>query len=296
MTVLHVATILTTCLRLEHRRRIRRLWWDDYAVIIPALTQLLNIAVLWIRITHKPASMDRKVMLSYASAFIFSTITWWSRMSLALTVLRIIPSWSKSRPFAIAMVISFAIFWVTLFTAIIGACATHTSWQYSKAEILICGPASKVAIVSTVLDIVGDIGLIAIPLHQLWCIKRHASEWRLVRLVFSSSVLTLVASIALCVVSYGGLITGPGGLIVWIMSCQVAEAVSIITSNLLVLICWFHKQFPGNDERDSIEVGDIHFTPHWSRQTVPRVPTPKVTSVPSTSDFEISEQSTASLA
>lgn len=69
------------------------------------------------------------------------------------------------------------------------------------------------------MDVVADVILVAVPLHQIWCIKRRASERRLVRLVFSSSMLTLVASIALCVVSYGGFITGPGGLIVWLMSC-----------------------------------------------------------------------------
>ena len=72
------------------------------------------------------------------------------------------------------------------------------------------------------MDVVADVMLVAVPLHQVWLIKRPANERRLVRLVFSTSILTLVASLALCVVSYGGFLTGPGGLIVWLMSCHVA--------------------------------------------------------------------------
>ncbi len=49
MSVLHGIAICSTCLRLEHRRRTRRLWWDDYATIVPLLTEGLNIAVLWLR-------------------------------------------------------------------------------------------------------------------------------------------------------------------------------------------------------------------------------------------------------
>lgn len=54
MSLLHGIAIISTCLRIEHRRRARRLWWDDYATIIPAVIEVLNIAMLWLRITHQP--------------------------------------------------------------------------------------------------------------------------------------------------------------------------------------------------------------------------------------------------
>ncbi|KJA17411.1 hypothetical protein HYPSUDRAFT_97038, partial [Hypholoma sublateritium FD-334 SS-4] len=195
MSLLHGIAIISTCLRVEHRRRARRLWWDDYATIIPAVIEVLNIAVLWLRITHKPVPMEYKILYSYASSFFYSTIAWWSKISISLAVLRVIPAWSRIRPFAIAMPVIFLIFWAALFTTMITTCAIHTQWQFSRAQILICGPGYRITIVSTVLDVVADVMLVAVPLHQVWCIKRRASERRLVRLVFSSSMLTLVASI-----------------------------------------------------------------------------------------------------
>ena len=142
------------------------------------------------------------------------------------------------------------------------------------------------------MDVVADLMLVTVPLHQVWLIKRPANERRLVRLVFSTSILTLVASIALCVVSYGGFLTGPGGLIVWLMSCHVAvsyftllsvswkltisrmqEAVAIFTSNALVAICWIHHKFPSKDSNCSIDAGDVHITPHWSQHELPNIRT-----------------------
>ena len=147
--------------------------------------------------------------------------------------------------------------------------------------------------------------LVAVPLHQVWLIKRPANERRLVRLVFSTSILTLVASIALCVVSYGGFLTGPGGLIVWLMSCHVAvsycallsvsgkltisrmqEAVAIFTSNALVAISWFHHRFSCKDSNYSIDAGDVHITPHWSQQELPNSKT-----TPAVNDVQISNES-----
>ncbi len=85
---------ISTCLRVEHRRRARRLWWDDYATIIPAVVEVLNVAVLWLRITHRTGEyfsqwtfmqisrdwflvpLKHKILYSYSSSFFWSTIVW----------------------------------------------------------------------------------------------------------------------------------------------------------------------------------------------------------------------------
>ena len=116
------------------------------------------------------------------------------------------------------------------------------------------------------MDVVADVMLVAVPLHQVWLIKRPANERRLVRLVFSTSILTLVASIALCVVSYGGFLTGPGGLIVWLMSCHVAVSYCTLLSASRKLTRkpmsraggrgYFHVQCPGCDMLDPPQISE----------------------------------------
>ena len=88
-------------------------------------------------------------MLSQADAF---HIFRWSKISIALAVLRVIPNWSRIRPFAIAMPVIFLVFWAALLTTMITTCAIHTEWHSSQAQILICGPGYRVTIVSTVRE------------------------------------------------------------------------------------------------------------------------------------------------
>ena len=95
-------------------------------------------------------------MLSQADAF---HIFRWSKISLALAVLRVIPNWSKIRPFAIAMPVIFLVFWATLLTTMITTCAIHTQWQSSQAQILICGPGYRITIVSTVRESSAELAL-----------------------------------------------------------------------------------------------------------------------------------------
>ncbi|PPQ91735.1 hypothetical protein CVT25_013017 [Psilocybe cyanescens] len=222
LSILHGIAIFSTCLRLETRRRTRRLWWDDYTTIIPAITDCLNIAMLWLRLRNKTMPREERALFSYLGGAFFATINWWSRISLALAVVRITPVWSRSRRLATGMTIAFFCFWVALFLGMTLTCVVHTEWQFSDSQILICGPASRVAVANTVCDVISDIALIAIPLHQLWDINLPANERLRVRLVFSASSITLVASIALCTVSYGGYIVGPGALVISLASSHTA--------------------------------------------------------------------------
>ena len=67
----------------------------------------------------------------------------------------------------------------------------------------------------------GDIFLVAIPLYQLWNITLPQEERLRVRLVFSTSLLTLLSAIGLCLFSYGGIAKGPGRLVAWLMVCHI---------------------------------------------------------------------------
>ncbi|TFK35236.1 hypothetical protein BDQ12DRAFT_668731 [Crucibulum laeve] len=184
-----------------------------------------------------------KVVLSYLNQTCFGLIIWWSRISLALAVIRITPVWSKTRPWVICLICAFILNCLTIILGMTVTCAVNTNWQHMKA------------------DIIGDLLLVGFPLYRLWYIKLQPAQHRLVLLVFSTSVLTLVAVVAVATVSYGRFFKGPGALLVWLMMLNVEEAVSVIACNLPVLVSWGYRVFSRNDEDAS---GD-HITPHWSR-------------------------------
>ncbi|KAF9554190.1 hypothetical protein CPC08DRAFT_615074, partial [Agrocybe pediades] len=250
MTVLHVVSILSTCLRIACRRKDRRLWWDDYAAIPPACINIINVVVLWLRLRYSPREPPRQnhsVIELIITEFRTETVPW-SRISLALAVVRITPIFSRARGVSIWMTGAFIIIWLSLLTTMITRCVTSTDWQRSPSAVLICGPGYWVTVASlscrfdssfhvselnfsVVGDVIGDIFLVTIPLYQLWSINLPSEDRLRVRLVFSTSLFTLISAVGLCIFSYGGVAKGPGRLI---------EAVSLIVCNLLVLVCWLH--------------------------------------------------------
>ncbi|KAF4621466.1 hypothetical protein D9613_001226 [Agrocybe pediades] len=252
MTVLHVVSILSTYLRIACRRKDRRLWWDDYAAIPPACINIINVVVLWLRLRYGQQPKQYRILYSYLSSFCFSSIIWWSRISLALAVVRITPVFSRARGVSLWMTGAFIIIWLSLLTTMITRCVTSTDWQKSPSTVLICGPGYWVTVASLSCDVIGDIFLVTIPLYQLWSINLPSEDRLRVRLVFSTSLFTLISAVGLCIFSYGGVAKGPGRLIVWLMVCHIEEAVSLIVCNLLVLVCWLHLHLKPKRE-DEVE-------------------------------------------
>ncbi|TFK35215.1 hypothetical protein BDQ12DRAFT_737664 [Crucibulum laeve] len=273
VSILHLIAALSTVLRVEYRRRTRRLWWDDYASIVSAIFGCFSVAIIWFRLGHFDDSEHShilKVSFAYMSQTCYGFTIWWSRISLALAVVRITPTWSKTRPWVIGFTCAFILIFVALVLGMTITCATNTAWQHVKGDIFICGPSYGVTLISVIIDIMCDLLLVGFPLYRLWYIKLQLAQHRLVLLVFSTSLLNLIAVMALAVVSYGKVFKGPGALLVWVMTVIIEEAVSVIACNLPVLFLWGYRTFSSDDDEP---LGD-HVTPHWSRVALGGVSTP----------------------
>ena len=47
-SVFHILALVSTMLRLIHRLRTSRMWWDDYTVVLPLAMNTVNFASLWV--------------------------------------------------------------------------------------------------------------------------------------------------------------------------------------------------------------------------------------------------------
>ncbi|KAF8982899.1 hypothetical protein BDQ17DRAFT_1437671 [Cyathus striatus] len=169
---------------------------------------------------------------------------------MALAIVRITPEWSRSRIITLFATSAFIFNWITLVVSFTVVCALRSSWQYSDADVLICGPATMITIASIAMDIIGDVYLAA-------CL-------------FSTSLLTLPPVFVVLVWSYSGIIKGPGFGLVWIMLLQMEEAISVIANNLTVLIAWCYKSFSGDIDVDA--ESNKYVNPHWTTSSSSVVP------------------------
>ncbi|TFK31965.1 hypothetical protein BDQ12DRAFT_671460 [Crucibulum laeve] len=210
-----------------YRRWTRRLWWDDYASIVPAIFECFKIVVTWLRLRRfdqSEHSRHLKITLSFMNQTCFGFIVWWSRISLALAVVRITPVGSKARPWAIGLTCYFILNFIAIVFGVTGICAMHTAWQHAKA------------------DIIGDVLLVGFPMYRLWCSKLQPAQRRLVFLVFSTSVLTLVAVGVVAIVSNGRVVKGPRALLVLLTTMNI----EVITSHLIGVVS------PQNQTSDNV--------------------------------------------
>ncbi|KAF9002141.1 hypothetical protein BDQ17DRAFT_1426102 [Cyathus striatus] len=99
-------------------------------------------------------------------------------------------------------------------------------------------------------DIASDLYLAALPLYRLWRLRMPSPQRRLIRLVFSTSLLTLVVVFILLIYSYGRIFEGPGSTFVWLMIVRIEEAICIVANNLTVLLSWGYKVFFGDADLD----------------------------------------------
>ncbi|TFK34320.1 hypothetical protein BDQ12DRAFT_763571 [Crucibulum laeve] len=261
VTTLHVIGILSSVLRVEYRRRTRRLWWDDYASIGPAAFECVAIAIIWLRFRRYDDSehvRQLKIALSYMNMASLSIIIWWSRISLALAVVRITPVWSKTRLWVIGFTCAFMVAWIALLLIMMVKCTVNTDWQRIRADIILC------------VNLTSDLILFGFPFYRLWYIKLRPAQRRLVLLVFSTSVLSLTGEVAFSIITYGKFLNGPGAMLVWPMTSNIYQAITVFACNFPVLISWGYRVYSRDNDDES---GD-HITHHWSHDAPGGLPKP----------------------
>ena len=77
MTVFHFLVIGATSLRLVHRWRTKRLWWDDYSAFVVLVVDIVYVVHMWLRFRYggknnamaPQATLDTKWQLFFSSCW-----------------------------------------------------------------------------------------------------------------------------------------------------------------------------------------------------------------------------------
>jgi len=52
VTILHLFVIGVTSVRLVHRWRTKRMWWDDYGAFVTLIVDVLVVILMWLKFRH----------------------------------------------------------------------------------------------------------------------------------------------------------------------------------------------------------------------------------------------------
>jgi hypothetical protein len=81
VTLFHLLAVGSTLLRLVHRWKTKRMWWDDYITVIPFTVDIVHIILMWLRFrdggkhTHSSPSKSNECFLAAGVTFLAAGVT-----------------------------------------------------------------------------------------------------------------------------------------------------------------------------------------------------------------------------
>ncbi|PPQ82422.1 hypothetical protein CVT25_008369 [Psilocybe cyanescens] len=241
ITLVHFLSLSMTIVRIRHRWRTGRIWWDDYIVVIPWAFDFISTILLWTEYKNTDISLytpdpEGFVYSNWFYAFTYFTIIWYvciifgvepllrdvfdlaltrfSRIGLTLSVAGIFLPGHRYRICAfIFVVVLFLLYFVSVLIGTF-SCPGSPWWNLDYTH---CN--STTIIVGVIIDFASDAVLVAAPLFIFWKVKfARQSDRILILALFASSIITMLAAGLFCVVWYAAALIGPDSKLLFIMT------------------------------------------------------------------------------
>ncbi|KAF8901902.1 hypothetical protein CPB84DRAFT_1776979 [Gymnopilus junonius] len=251
LSILHAVAIVSTLYRLVHRFRIRRSWWDDYVAFLPLMLDPMYWMLTLVRFYHRVLDLTHttrtfRVLNSFwLSLLPYLLIVWSTRVALSLSLGRIFPAKHPARRWSYVLVGAMIVFCITNILVANLTCK-YTSPLLVLFEVTHCDTGAGGFLVQTiflfVVNVFGDLLLVISPLIFFWRIKLPAGERRLILMVFSGSILTLLAGVVIAIIFLNkDVFPGVDYLLILEGLCNIEASVSLFVCNLTVVSTRFYQ-------------------------------------------------------
>ncbi|KAH7923544.1 hypothetical protein BV22DRAFT_574771 [Leucogyrophana mollusca] len=245
-TVLEGLAMLLTVFRLSHRLRIRRFWWEDAWALLGLLCTLAVLASGWVHILTLSTASHVSIVTFWIYTFSFTCVVWSVRMSVLLSITRMIYPNKPLRHLMHGVAALFILLFGGLIIQKAYKCGSSLTWYTSTS--LSCHLPRPMASYELASDIVSDTILVSLPLRLLWRIKLPRRERKMFLAVFSSSLVMSVVSMFHATTQLARI----NSLISTATDFEVA--LCLIVCNLLVVVAFIYrlvKQGKDDDKSDS---------------------------------------------
>ncbi|KIK74959.1 hypothetical protein PAXRUDRAFT_100597, partial [Paxillus rubicundulus Ve08.2h10] len=177
-SVFQVLGLILTAFRIYFRLKIGRFWWEDaWAALSLLLGSVWMIAEWTLLLTNGLVSIVGSWTYSITFICIITTV----RMSILLSITRIIPESSRLRKFTHVCAAFFAACWVILIIATILQCI-DPSWHHVPIQSgkPFCQMKLQISIFEFSTDCVAVLILVVLPLCMLWKVKLPRRQRRMI--------------------------------------------------------------------------------------------------------------------
>jgi len=198
---------------------------------------------------HLPRSTEIGLFWLYAMSS--PLVAWSARISIGMSIARIMPPQTRLRYLLYAMNGMFGLMCVGQLLQKIVNCTQDTSW-YDNDDVQ-CHLGSAAGVLSLCTDLTADTCLVAVPLRTLWRVRLPKPQRRLILLIFASSVLSSLLGIVYSVFVVLKLNEEPQKTRMRMALINgIKVAVILLVCNLLVIAMWLYRVF-WKDETDTVD-------------------------------------------
>jgi len=188
-------------------------------------------------------------------------VLWLSRLSMILSLARMLPPGFRARKIPYILGIIFFLLGIILSLQTVIVCTKDESWHHLPA--VQCTGTSWIS--SFTCDILADVLLTILPIHFLWRAQLPKSQRRLVFTVFGCSLISCIMTTLVYVFLLGPTTWGPQkGHIVIYMS-QLQAIFQFVVANMLIIVALVYRRIKGKEEEegggdatDYFEITTIH--------------------------------------
>ncbi|PPR07758.1 hypothetical protein CVT24_003708 [Panaeolus cyanescens] len=230
--------LITTSIRLTHRFRIRRLWWDDFWASFALLNAVLVYTIFLLRPLYIASKSTAFREFGEIGNLLFYVLgLWCAKISMGVTLVRLLPP-GRFRNVAKAVAVAFGGIGIVLAVHRVFGC------NQGKAGPKSCIIAPNVGYVELSFDLASDAWLVGAPLYMMWGLKRRLplQRWRLFSAAFACGIFSTIASVVhdIFVFRSEPLLMG--------LTAHIQLAVSIIVCNFLILATFLYRRVRNSGE------------------------------------------------
>ncbi|KAF8957359.1 hypothetical protein BDZ97DRAFT_113498 [Flammula alnicola] len=245
ITLLHLLSISCTIIRIGHQCRIGHLWWDDHLVGMIVVVDCIYLITMWLRLKNGDLSWNTPgpntfMYSEWFAGFLYYTVLW---ICIALSVAKIFLPGHPFRRLTFYFIGLLFLFYLTNILTMTFSCPGSPWWQLKFQNCMAFASGASIdTVIGATLDFTADAILVIAPVMMLWRIKFPPSQRILILALFSSSVLTILASAMYCSVWYAAGRLGSDSHLIFTMMGQLQAAVGLLTSNLLVVVMLIYRK------------------------------------------------------
>ncbi|TFK61333.1 hypothetical protein BDN72DRAFT_904202 [Pluteus cervinus] len=236
--IAHLLSIFATIIRLYRRFRLQQMWWDDCVVGLSLASSLCYLSTVFMsKGPANPSLTNDDTLFFWLTMISFTVEVWSSRLSLAISIIRLYPNNFPLRRVMKAVIAAITIALLSFVGGKIGLCVKDDLGHPSSRCVL----NDCVAILNIVADILADAFLLFMPLPLVWYSQLPRGLRLLLVGAFASSIMSTNASVAYAVLVFRRNKLGSSAILKISLVAHAKAATTLLVSNFHVIFTYIYS-------------------------------------------------------